>query len=109
MLAINMRGFGESDGSPTEQGMYADAQTMFRYLVNDKGIDPKNIIIHGYSMGAPIAAKLASDISANGQHIAGLFLDRPMPSMSKAIESYDEYSLKKLTGQLAKKSMANSP
>ncbi|SUC39508.1 toxin [Proteus mirabilis] len=59
--------------------------------------------------GAPIAAKLASDISANGQHIAGLFLDRPMPSMSKAIESYDEYSLKKLTGQLAKKSMANSP
>lgn len=103
MLAINMRGFGESDGSPTEQGMYADAQTMFRYLVNDKGIDPKNIIIHGYSMGAPIAAKLASDISANGQHIAGLFLDRPMPSMSKAIESYDEYSLKKLTGQLAKK------
>lgn len=103
MLAVNMRGFGESDGSPTEQGMYADAQTMFRYLVNDKGIDPKNIIIHGYSMGAPIAAKLASDISANGQHVAGLFLDRPMPSMSKAIGSYDEYSLKKLTGQLAKK------
>lgn len=103
MLAINMRGFGESDGSPTEQGMYADAQTMFRYLINDKGIDPKNIIIHGYSMGAPIAAKLASDISANGQRIAGLFLDRPMPSMSKAISAYKIYNPMGLVGQLAKK------
>ena len=103
MLAINMRGFGESDGSPTEQGMYADAQTMFRYLVNDKGVDPKNIIIHGYSMGAPIAAKLASEISANGQRIAGLLLDRPMPSMSKAIGAYKIHNPMGFTGQLAKK------
>lgn len=100
MLSVNMRGFGGSDGTPNEAGMYADAQTMFRYLVNDRGVDPKNIIIHGYSMGAPIAAKLAADVSAKGQRIAGLFLDRPMPSVSKLITAHGLFNL---VGQIAKK------
>lgn len=103
MLAINMRGFGGSDGSPSEHGMYADAQTMFRYLVNDRGFDPKNIIIHGYSLGASVASKLAADISANGQRIAGLFLDRPMPSMSKSISGVGIIDPVGLVGKIVKR------
>ncbi|EDK26664.1 RTX (repeat in toxin) cytotoxin [Vibrionales bacterium SWAT-3] len=85
-LAVNMRGFGGSDGQPSEKGLYADALTMFRYLVNDKKIDPKNIIIHGYSLGAPIAASLARDLAVKYNiSVSGLLLDRPMPSLTKAI------------------------
>ncbi|MGL6117194.1 alpha/beta hydrolase [Plesiomonas sp.] len=88
VLAVNMRGYGKSEGRPSEEGFYQDARTMFHYLVNEKGITPDNIIIHGYSMGAPIAADLARYAERNGMVVSGLLLDRPMPSMTKAITAH---------------------
>ncbi|PMM34217.1 peptidase C80 [Vibrio splendidus] len=102
MLAVNMRGYGESDGGPSEKGLYQDARTMFKYLVNDKGIDPSNIIIHGYSMGGPIAADLARFAAQNGQAVSGLLLDRPMPSMTKAITAHEVANPAGIVGALSK-------
>ncbi|EJL6270778.1 MARTX multifunctional-autoprocessing repeats-in-toxin holotoxin RtxA [Vibrio cholerae] len=98
MLAVNLRGYGESDGGPSEK----DARTMFNYLVNDKGIDPSNIIIHGYSMGGPIAADLARYAAQNGQAVSGLLLDRPMPSMTKAITAHEVANPAGIVGAIAK-------
>ena len=58
---------------------------MFRYLVEERGVAPGKILIHGYSMGGPIAADLARYAAEQGKPVGGLLLDRPMPSMSKAI------------------------
>ncbi|EIO3973122.1 MARTX multifunctional-autoprocessing repeats-in-toxin holotoxin RtxA [Vibrio vulnificus] len=102
MLAVNLRGYGESDGGPSEKGLYQDARTMFNYLVNDKGIDPSNIIIHGYSMGGPIAADLARYAAQNGQAVSGLLLDRPMPSMTKAITAHEMANPVGIVGAIAK-------
>ncbi|MGL1042028.1 MARTX multifunctional-autoprocessing repeats-in-toxin holotoxin RtxA [Vibrio vulnificus] len=102
MLAVNLRGYGESDGGPSEKGLYQDARTMFNYLVNDKGIDPSNIIIHGYSMGGPIAADLARYAAQNGQAVSGLLLDRPMPSMTKAITAHEVANPAGIVGAIAK-------
>ncbi|EIO3982336.1 MARTX multifunctional-autoprocessing repeats-in-toxin holotoxin RtxA [Vibrio vulnificus] len=102
MLAVNLRGYGESDGGPSEKGLYQDARTMFNYLVNDKGIDPSNIIIHGYSMGGPIAADLARYAAQNDQAVSGLLLDRPMPSMTKAITAHEVANPAGIVGAIAK-------
>ncbi|EMS7706979.1 MARTX multifunctional-autoprocessing repeats-in-toxin holotoxin RtxA [Vibrio cholerae] len=102
MLAVNLRGYGESDGGPSEKGLYQDARTMFNYLVNDKGIDPSNIIIHGYSMGGPIAADLVRYAAQNGQAVSGLLLDRPMPSMTKAITAHEVANPAGIVGAIAK-------
>ncbi|ELS9243337.1 MARTX multifunctional-autoprocessing repeats-in-toxin holotoxin RtxA [Vibrio cholerae] len=102
MLAVNLRGYGESDGGPSEKGLYQDARTMFNYLVNDKGIDPSNIIIHGYSMGGPIAADLARYAAQNGQAVSGLLIDRPMPSMTKAITAHEVANPAGIVGAIAK-------
>ncbi|EKG1749042.1 MARTX multifunctional-autoprocessing repeats-in-toxin holotoxin RtxA [Vibrio cholerae] len=102
MLAVNLRGYGESDGGPSEKGLYQDARTMFNYLVNDKGIDPSNIIIHDYSMGGPIAADLARYAAQNGQAVSGLLLDRPMPSMTKAITAHEVANPAGIVGAIAK-------
>lgn len=102
MLAVNLRGYGESDGGPTEKGLYQDARTMFNYLVNDKGIDPSKIIIHGYSMGGPIAADLARFAAQNGQSVSGLLLDRPMPSMTKAITAHEVVNPAGIVGAISK-------
>ncbi|WP_017223230.1 MARTX multifunctional-autoprocessing repeats-in-toxin holotoxin RtxA [Moritella dasanensis] len=102
ILAVNMRGYGASDGGPNEKGLYQDARTMFSYLVNDKGIDPSNIIIHGYSLGGPIAADLARFAAQNNQAVSGLLLDRPMPSMTKAITAHEVVNPAGIVGALSK-------
>ncbi|MBD2822529.1 MARTX multifunctional-autoprocessing repeats-in-toxin holotoxin RtxA [Xenorhabdus sp. 42] len=102
MLAVNMRGYGSSDGRPSEKGLYQDARTMFQYLVNDRGIKPENIIIHGYSLGGAVAANLARHAQQNGQAVSGLLLDRPMPSMTKAITAHEVPNPAGLTGILTK-------
>ncbi|WP_323854280.1 MARTX multifunctional-autoprocessing repeats-in-toxin holotoxin RtxA [Xenorhabdus koppenhoeferi] len=102
MLAVNMRGYGSSDGHPSEKGLYQDARTMFQYLVNDRGIKPENIIIHGYSMGGAVAADLARYAERNGQPVSGLLLDRPMPSMTKALTAHKISNPAGITGVLAK-------
>ncbi|WP_429134978.1 MARTX multifunctional-autoprocessing repeats-in-toxin holotoxin RtxA [Aeromonas hydrophila] len=102
MLAVNLRGYGASDGGPSEQGVYQDARTMFRYLVEERGVAPGKILIHGYSMGGPIAADLARYAAEQGKPVGGLLLDRPMPSMSKAITAHELPNPGGLVGALAK-------
>ncbi|WP_323952276.1 MARTX multifunctional-autoprocessing repeats-in-toxin holotoxin RtxA [Aeromonas hydrophila] len=102
MLAVNLRGYGASDGGPSEQGVYQDARTMFRYLVEERGVAPDKILIHGYSMGGPIAADLARYAAEQGKPVGGLLLDRPMPSMSKAITAHELPNPGGLVGAIAK-------
>lgn len=102
MLAVNLRGYGTSDGGPSEQGVYQDARTMFRYLVEERGVAPGKILIHGYSMGGPIAADLARYAAEQGKPVGGLLLDRPMPSMSKAIKAHELPNPGGLVGAIAK-------
>ncbi|MEN3033156.1 MARTX multifunctional-autoprocessing repeats-in-toxin holotoxin RtxA [Chromobacterium amazonense] len=103
MLAINLRGYGNSDGSPSEFGFYSDAKKMYHYLVDERGFLPGDIIIHGYSMGAPIAAELTRYIYQQGGQIAGLLLDRPMPSLTKGMMAHDDAGPAGVFGQIAKK------
>ncbi|STQ90193.1 alpha/beta hydrolase [Iodobacter fluviatilis] len=80
VLAVNMRGYGKSDGLPSEKGMYSDAQVMFDYVHQTLGIPVGDILIHGYSLGGPVAANLYKHLESSGLKTAGLILDRPMPS-----------------------------
>ena len=49
--------------------MYKDAHEMFNYVVNTMGVKPENIILHGYSLGGPIASRVAADVSEANQII----------------------------------------
>ncbi len=66
VFIIDYRGYGQSEGSPGEQGLYRDANAAWRYLVEEKGFDPGNVIIFGRSLGGAVAAKLASGVQARG-------------------------------------------
>ena len=58
---FDYRGYGQSEGKPTEQGTYLDAEAAWRYLVQKQQVDPTEIIIFGRSLGGAIAAWLARD------------------------------------------------
>jgi fermentation-respiration switch protein FrsA (DUF1100 family) len=66
VFIIDYRGYGKSDGSPGEQGMYKDADAAWRYLTEDRGYAPEQILIFGRSLGGAVAAKLASEVQARG-------------------------------------------
>lgn len=51
ILMVEYRGYGLSEGSPTERGLYIDAQSAVDYLLQRSDIDPKRIIVFGRSLG----------------------------------------------------------
>ncbi len=60
VLLVDYRGYGRSEGTfPSEQSVYADAEAMWKHLVEDRDIEPKNIFIYGHSLGSAIGIELA--------------------------------------------------
>ncbi|PTN36985.1 alpha/beta hydrolase [Desulfonatronum sp. SC1] len=62
VLIFDYRGFGRSEGRPSEFGTYLDAQTAWAFLVEEKGVEPGRIIIFGRSLGGAVAAHLAAHV-----------------------------------------------
>ncbi|MFH1553106.1 MAG: alpha/beta hydrolase [Candidatus Omnitrophota bacterium] len=60
VFIFDYRGYGRSNGGPSEEGTYLDAQAAYDYLVNTKGIDPERIVIYGKSLGGAVAVDLAT-------------------------------------------------
>lgn len=59
MLIIDYRGYGLSEGRPSEPGLYRDAAAAWRYLTDTRGVDPDEIILMGQSLGGAVATWLA--------------------------------------------------
>ncbi|HEY8558762.1 MAG TPA: alpha/beta hydrolase [Pyrinomonadaceae bacterium] len=66
VLAYDYRGYGASDGAPSEQNAYEDAAAAYDYLTNDLQIAPEKIIVHGRSLGAAVSIDLASKKKCGG-------------------------------------------
>ena len=77
VLALDYRGYGESDGSPSEAGLYADARAGYEYLRDSLGVPAERIVIYGHSLGSAVAIELASDVPAAGLMIEGAFTSVP--------------------------------
>jgi fermentation-respiration switch protein FrsA (DUF1100 family) len=76
LLVFDYRGYGESAGVPTEQGLYRDADAAYRYLREIRGIAASRIVIFGHSLGSAVAVDLASRVPA-----AGLILEGALTSV----------------------------
>jgi pimeloyl-ACP methyl ester carboxylesterase len=55
------RGYGKSEGQPTEEGTYNDVAGAWRYLTESRKVPAGQILLYGQSLGGPIAAKLATE------------------------------------------------
>ena len=60
VLIFDYRGYGRSEGSPSEQGLYRDAAAAWRYLTETRGFDAREIVLFGRSLGGAVAAQLAA-------------------------------------------------
>lgn len=66
VLIVDYRGYGRSAGRASEAGLYLDALAARDYLVEACGVDPASILIFGRSLGASVAADLASRVPSGG-------------------------------------------
>ncbi|WP_425155558.1 nitrilase-related carbon-nitrogen hydrolase, partial [Candidatus Palauibacter sp.] len=53
ILLPDYRGYGASEGKPSEEGLYADGRAAYRWLVDEKGVDPGRLILLGTRSEAP--------------------------------------------------------
>lgn len=72
-LVFDYRGYGHSQGIPTEEGTYLDAQAAYDWLTKEKKINPDDIIVCGKSLGGSIAAHLAANVKIKGLIIESAF------------------------------------
>jgi uncharacterized protein len=77
VLALDYRGYGESEGTPTEAGLYADARAAYDFLRGPLGVPARRIIIYGHSLGSAVAVELATTVEASGLVIEGAFTSVP--------------------------------
>ena len=73
VLALDYRGYGKSEGSPDEAGIYRDAEAAYRYLTEIRQIQPENIVLYGQSLGGAVAIDLASRHPCGGLIVESSF------------------------------------
>jgi fermentation-respiration switch protein FrsA (DUF1100 family) len=74
LLLLDYRGYGKSEGRPSETGIYADAEAGYQHLI-ERGFAPERIVVYGESLGTAAAIDLAAR-----QPCAGLVLEAPFTS-----------------------------
>jgi fermentation-respiration switch protein FrsA (DUF1100 family) len=77
VLLLDYRGYGRSEGRPTEDGLYTDADAAYEML-RAAGYSPDQIVIHGESLGTAVAVDLAVR-----KRCAGVILEAPLRSAGK--------------------------
>ena len=76
VFLFDYRGYGRSQGKPTEEGLYLDAVGAYDYVVRVRRARPERMVIFGRSLGAAVAGELTKQRPA-----AGLLLESCFPSI----------------------------
>ncbi len=76
IFIFDYRGYGRSQGRPSEEGTYLDAEAALDYLRSRRDIDPDAIIFFGRSLGSAVAVNLATK-----HKCLGLILESPPTSL----------------------------
>ena len=76
VLLFDYRGFGDSEGSPTEGGLYEDARAVRRYVAGRSDVQADRLVYFGESLGSAVAVRLAVEHAP-----AALILRSPFTSL----------------------------
>ncbi|KAJ3994102.1 Alpha/Beta hydrolase protein [Lentinula boryana] len=87
VLAIDYRGFAESTGSPSEEGLVRDARAAYEWLISS-GAKGEDIIIMGHSLGTGVSARLAAQLSKEELAYRGVVLMSPFSSITELVKTY---------------------
>ncbi len=81
VLVLDYRGYGRSEGTPSEEGLYRDAEAAYDHLVERHGAAPGRLFVYGHSLGTGVAVELALR-----RPVAGLILEAPFTSIPAVLQ-----------------------
>jgi fermentation-respiration switch protein FrsA (DUF1100 family) len=77
VLALDYRGYGRSEGKPTEAGVLLDARAARKWLAEKEGIAETDVVLMGYSLGGAVAIDLAAADHCRGLVVSSTFTSLP--------------------------------
>jgi fermentation-respiration switch protein FrsA (DUF1100 family) len=83
VFIIDYRGYGKSDGRPSEEGLYLDAGAAWAYLTRQRNTPPRRIVLLGKSLGGAVAIDLAARVHPAGLIVQSSFTS--IPDMARTI------------------------
>lgn len=92
VLAIDYRGFGDSPGTPTEDGLSLDARAAWDWLIT-QGASPQDVLIVGHSLGTAVASRLSVGLSEDGVKFRGTVLMSPFSSLYTLVDTYNIFGV----------------
>ena len=75
VLLLDYRGYGKSEGSPSEAGVYSDARAGLEHITRARGLPLERTVLFGRSLGGAVAVDLAQD-----RPLAGVILESAFSS-----------------------------
>jgi dienelactone hydrolase len=71
--------------TPSEEMTYKNIDAAFKYLTNEQGIPPSQIVVYGRSLGSGPSCYLAAKTAREGKSVAGLILHSPFLSIFRIV------------------------
>ena len=85
-VLADYRGYGASEGSPSEAALLADAVQWYDHAIELPGVDPRRVFAFGRSLGSGVAVQLAA-----ARPLAGVILVTPYDSLAAVAKHYYPY------------------
>ncbi|XP_036604479.1 LOW QUALITY PROTEIN: protein ABHD12B [Trichosurus vulpecula] len=86
VLAVDYRGFGDSTGKPTEEGLTRDAICMYDWTKARSGTTP--VCLWGHSLGTGVATNAAKVLEERGFPVDAIVLEAPFTNIRDAFANY---------------------
>lgn len=92
VFSYDYRGYGTSQGKPTETTTYKDIDAAYNYLTQQLGINPKKIILYGRSVGGGPSVDLASRKPVGGLILENTFVSTFRVATQITIVPFDKFN-----------------
>lgn len=83
VVALSYRGYGRSNGSPSETGILLDAQTALDWTVSNETFAGSKIVLYGQSLGGAVAVGLAAG-KGNADRLSGVILENTFGNLVRS-------------------------
>jgi len=83
IFMVSYRGYGRSEGTPTEEGLQKDAQAVLNHVWNRKDLDKKRLLVLGRSLGGAVSVYITNK---NPEKVKGLILENTFTSIPDMVD-----------------------